>query len=140
MAEEERVKTYTQPIEREGENISSVGYDTAYPTFGDISVGNPSRLGREKSVYTFPVGPQYMGARSGANVAAMDHSNVVRNPLLNRPKRSEKRMGERPSFMFGDVSVDPSIVQNVDHAVWPIGPRNGMPSRIINRNLENLCK
>ena len=148
------------------------GSDQILPVVGNARVTSKiSDLDRPKASHIntarleqhHPIRPAFFGLASGVNPAQLDTANSVRHTLASRPLKTELHAQETPSYMFGDVSVDPRIVQNggqfdtptsIDrdmlnyrtsfnsggHIIWPVGPRDGISTRVMNRNIVNLCK
>ena len=110
-----------------------------------------------------PLRPGFLGLASGTNPAQIETGTSIRESIASRPLKTEMHTQETPSYIFGDVSIDPRIVQNAGqfdiptsigrdlltyrtsfnsggHIIWPAGPRNGISTRVMNRNIVNLCR
>jgi hypothetical protein len=101
---------------------------------------------------------------TGLNPNAVKEGTELRNTLGGlRSLPSERDTAAKPGYVFGDVSVNPEIVQNAGqfeqptvvkrdllgyrtsfnsggHIIWPLGPRGGVSTRVMERNIANLCK
>lgn len=146
-----------------GLTVPTVGNAQVYPMTGDFDRPMLTNTNTERTVYSYPIRPGYFGLASGANPAQIESATQVRDGLASRPLKTEMYTSETPGYVYGDVSVDPCIVQNAGqfdvptsvgrdlltyrtslnsggHIIWPLGPRDGIPTRVMNRNIVNLCK
>ena len=143
--------------------VPTVGNTQVYPMTGDFDRPMVTKTNTAKLVQAHPVRPGYLGLESGANPAQIESANQLRDCLASRPLKTEMHNQDTPAYVFGDVSVDPRIVQNAGqfdvstsigrdlltyrtsfdsggHIIWPLGPRDGIPTRVMNRNIVNLCR
>lgn len=144
-------------------SLPTVGYLPVYPMTGEHDRPMVTKTNAAKIVQTPPIGPGYLGLASGTNPGQIDSASQVRYGLASRPLKTEMNNYETPGYLFGDVAVDSSLVQNAGqheppysvgrdlltyrtsfnsggHIIWPLGPRHGIPSRVVNRTIVNLCK
>lgn len=143
--------------------VPTVGNTQVYTMSSDFDRPMVTKTNNAKLVHSQPLRPAYLGLASGANLAQMEFATQVRDGLASRPLKTEMHTHEMPSYVFADVSVDPRVVQNAGqfdvptsigrdlltyrtsfnsggHIIWPLGPRDGIPTRVMNRNIVNLCK
>jgi len=152
-----------QNLPGSGMTAPTVGNARVYNKTGEFDRPMVTRTNTAKLVQSHPVRPGFLGLASGANPGQVESATQVRDGLASRPLKTEMHSAETPAYVFGDVSVDPSIVQNAGqfnvpqsigrdlltyrtstnsggHIVWPLGPRDGISTRVMNRNIVNLCK
>lgn len=146
-------------------SVPTVGNLKVYTMIGDFDRPMVTNNNSLRPVYTLPLTPPNLATASGVNPVQIDASCIVRNGIAIRGLKTERYTHETPTYVFGDVSVDPSVVQNAGqydppyslgrdlltyrtsftdggNIIWPLGSsnRNGISSRVMNRNIVNLCK
>ena len=140
-----------------------VGNARVYTMTGEFDRPMATNTKTAKLEQSHPLRPGFLGLASGAKPGQIETANSVRDTIASRPLKTEMYTQETPGYMFGDVSVDPRIVQNAGqfdvptsigrdlltyrtsfnsggHIIWPLGPRDGISTRVMNRNIVNLCK
>jgi hypothetical protein len=161
------IKYVVQPElspQRVGDTIvPNVGNALVYPMIGDFDRPMITQANGPAPQFTLPMKPGFLGQASGANAAQIGIGSELRTGFGNRNLPTENNTASNPSYMFGDVSVDPSIVQNAGqfeiptaigrdlvfrntslnaggNIIWPLGERHGTSTRVMQRNVANLCK
>lgn len=152
-----------QRLPGSGMTVPTVGNSQVYHMTGDFDRPMVTKTNNAKLESSHPLAPGYFGLASGANPAQIESATQVRDGLASRCLKTELYTHEMPSYIYGDVSVDPRIVQNGGqfdiptsigrdlltyrtsfnsggHIIWPLGPRDGIPTRVMNRNIVNLCQ
>jgi hypothetical protein len=152
-----------QRLPGSGMTVPTVGNTQVYHMTGDFDRPMVTNTNTARLVQAHPVRPGYLGLASGVNPAQIESATQVRDGLASRCLKTELYTHEMPSYIYGDVSVDPRIVQNGGqfdiptsigrdlltyrtsfnsggHIIWPLGPRDGIPTRVMNRNIVNLCQ
>ena len=122
-----------------------------------------TNLNTPKTTYTLPVHPGFYGLQSGLNALQSNTGSDLRTGVLHKERSTSRYNGAKPGYVFGDVSVDPALVQNGGqynipepikrdllgyrtsfvsggNIIWPLGPRDGIPTRVMERNISNLCQ
>lgn len=153
----------SQILHGSGRTAPTVGNTQVYPMTGDYDRPMLTNTNHPKAVRAYPIRPGYLGLPSGANPAQIEAATQLRDCLASRPLKTEMNTQETPSYVYGDVSVDPRIVQNAGqydvptsigrdlltyrtsfnsggHIIWPLGHSNGISTRVMNRNITNLCR
>lgn len=152
-----------QQLPGSGMVVPTIGNAKVYSMIGDFDRPMFMTKNYGKTVHSYPTAPGYLGLTSGVNPSQIEAGNHIRDGICSRSLKTEMHTQETPSYVFGDVSVDPRIVQNAGqfdiptsigrdllnyrtsfnnggNIIWPIGPRDGIPTRVMNRNIVNLCK
>jgi hypothetical protein len=152
-----------QRLPGSGMTVPTIGNSKVYSMTAEFDRPVPTQLNNARLVHSHPLRPLNLGLASGTNPVQIESATQVRDGIASRPLKTEKNIHEIPSYMFGDVSVDPRLVQNAGqfdvptsigrdlltyrmsfnsggHIIWPLGPRDGIPTRVMNRNVVNLCK
>lgn len=143
--------------------VPTVGNATVYNMIGPYDRPLPTRTNQPKTISTHPVAPGFYGLATGLNPEQIEAGSVIRDGISSRPIKTEMHNQETPSYVFGDVSVDESVVQNAGqfdipesisrdligyrtsfnsggNILWPLGPRDGISTRVMQKNIVNLCK
>ena len=136
-----------------------VGNSTVYSQIGPFDRPLASRTNALKQTYTLPMAPGFQGMPGSLNPAFTGLGNELREGIGSRPLKSEKNTCENPAWL---PIVDAEIVQNAgqfdEHSVagrdllshriclngggnilWPL-TRGGTSTRVMERNITNLCK
>lgn len=152
-----------QRLPGSGMTVPTVGNTQVYHMTGDFDRPMVTNTNNARSVHSHPIQSGYLGLASGANPGQIESATQVRDGLASRRLKTEMHTQETPAYVFGDVAVDPRVVQNAGqfdiptsigrdlltyrtsfnsggHIIWPLGPRDGIPTRVMNRNIVNLCK
>lgn len=149
-----------QRLPGSGMTVPTIGNTQVYHMTGEFDRPMLTNTNNARTVYSHPIRPGYLGLASGANPVQIESATQVRDGLASRSLKTEMHTAETPGYVFGDVSIDPRIVQNAGqfetptsisrdlltlfnnggHIVWPLGPRDGIPTRVMNRNIVNLSK
>lgn len=153
----------TQTMPGSGITVPTVGNAQVYHMIGDFDRPMVTNTKTPKLESSHPLRPGFLGLESGLNPANVETASHIRDGLASRSLKTEMHTQETPTYVFGDVSVDPRVVQNGGqfdipttigrdlltyrtsfndggHIVWPLGPRDGISTRVMNRNIVNLCK
>ena len=143
--------------------VPTVGNRRVNYMYGDFDRPMPTNTKTSRTVYSKPILPGYLAYESNLNPGHINVATRVRDGIASRKLKTQNHTQETPSYVFGDVSVDPSIIQNAGqfdvptsigrdlltyrtsfnsggHIIWPLGSRNGISTRVMNRNIVNLCK
>ena len=115
--------------------VPIVGNSLVYQMAGDNDRPYFTNTNNPKLIYTPSISPAFSYA-CGHNTNRMGDSSILRQGATIKPLRSE--LGKSPGYIFGDLSVDANIVQNPKHIVECWGPRGGISSRVITKNLANI--
>ena len=152
-----------QRLPGSGMTVPTIGNTRVYHMSGDFDRPMVTKTNTPRLENSHPLAPGYLGLASGLNPAQIEAGSHMRDGLSSRPLKTEMHTQETPGYMFGDVSVDPRVVQNGGqfdiptsmgrdlltyrtsfnsggHIIWPLGPRDGISTRVMNRNIVNLCK
>lgn len=116
--------------------VPTVGNALVYPMAGQNDRPYFTNTNAPKTTYTPPINPAFSYA-CGHNTNRMGDSSILRQGSTIKPLRSEHDKCA-PGYMFGVFSVDPNIVQNPNNIVECWGPRGGISSRVLTKNLANI--
>lgn len=138
---EQNIKFVVSPelspqIYTNGVFVPNVGNSLVYPMAGENDRPYYTNTNTPKITYTPSITPVFSYA-CGFNTNRMGDSSILRQGTTLKSLRSEQDKST-PGYMFGDLSVDPNIVQNPNNIVECWGPRGGISSRVLTKNLANI--
>lgn len=116
--------------------VPTVGNSLVYPMAGANDRPYSTNTNTPKITYTPSISPAFSYA-CGFNTNRMGDSSILRQGSTIKPLRSEQDKCAS-GYMFGNLSVDSNIVQNPKHIVECWGPRGGISSRVLTKNLANI--
>jgi hypothetical protein len=137
---EQNIKFVVSPelspqIYSNGAFVPNVGNSLVYQMAGANDRPYYTNTNNPKITYTPSIRPAFSYA-CGYNTNRMGDSSMLRQGATIKPLPSE--LGTSPGYIFGDVSVDSNIVQNPNNIVECWGPRGGISSRVLTKNLANI--